>query len=308
MTKIDRAVERFCALQVARGLRPGSVERYRNDIASLMGFLERRGKGDLREATREDLVEYLRWLDRRHARTTVRLRLWRLRRLLFFLQRDRLLLRNPASDLVRKPAPSRMRDWLTGGEVDRLLEAPDTSSGLGVRNRAALELLYSSGLRLSELVRLELDDLDLAEGFVTITESKAGRGRRVPVGRVAVKWLARYLREVRPRLVAGVPRRTVTFFLSGRGTQLAKNVLGYHLRRCAAAAKIKKTVTPHVLRHSFAIHLLQNGASTRHIQAMLGHRSLEATQIYARVFPADLVRAHRRSHPRERLPKPRRRK
>jgi integrase/recombinase XerD len=147
----------------------------------------------------------------------------------------------------------------------------------------------------------------LGEGFVTVKESKSGRGRRVPVGRTAVKWLARYLREVRPRIVAGVPRRSPLVLVSERGTRLAKGVLGYHLRRYAAAAKIEKTVTPHVLRHSFAIHLLQGGASTRHIQAMLGHRSLEATQIYARVFPADLVRAHRRSHPSERLPKPRRR-
>ena len=306
MTKIERAVERFCALQVARGLKPEYVQRYRNDVASLVGFLERRGKDDLREATREDLVEYLRWLDRRYARTTVRLRLWRLRRILFFLQGDGLLLRNPAADLIRKPSPSRMRDWLTVEEVARLLEAPDATKDLGVRARAALELLYSSGLRLSELLRLELDDLDLAEGFVTVKESKAGRGRRVPVGRTAVKWLARYLREVRPRLLAGA-HRTAVAFVSASGRRLAKAVLGYHLRRYAAAAKIEKTVTPHVLRHSFAIHLLQNGASTRHIQAMLGHRSLEATQIYARVFPADLVRAHRRSHPSERLPKPRRR-
>lgn len=304
MTKIERAVERFCALQVARGLKPEYVKRYRNDLASLVGFLERRGKEDLREAAREDLVEYLRWLDRRYARTTVRLRLWRLRRVLFFLQGGGLLLRNPAADLVRKSSPSRMRNWLTVEQVGRVLEAPDTSNDLAARNRAALELLYSSGLRLSELLRLELDDLDLGEGFVTVKESKAGRGRRVPVGRIAVRWLARYLREVRPRLLAGAPRRTPVVFLSERGARLAKGVLGYHLRRYAAAARIEKNVTPHVLRHSFAIHLLQNGASTRHIQAMLGHRSLEATQIYARVFPADLVRAHRRSHPSERLPKP----
>jgi integrase/recombinase XerD len=306
VTKIERAVERFCALKAARGFKSEYVKRYRNDLASLVGFLERRGKADLREAVREDLVEYLRWLDRRYARTTVRLRLWRLRRLLFFLQGDGLLLRNPAADLVRKPSPSRMRDWLTAEEAARLLETPDTTKDLGVRDRAALELLYSSGLRLSELLRLELDDLDLGEGFVTVKESKAGRGRRVPVGRTAVKWLARYLRDVRPRLLAGAAgKRTLAVFLSDLGTPLDKRTLGYHVHRYGRRAGLEKTVTPHVFRHSFAIHLLQGGASTRHIQAMLGHRSLEATQIYARVFPADLVRAHRRSHPSERLPKPR---
>jgi integrase/recombinase XerD len=298
---LERELHRFYALLLARGRKPETVARYRGDVASLLGFLAGRGKEDLRELGRDDLVAYLLSLDRRLGRSTVRLRLCRLRRILSFLQRGRRLLRNPACGLARRGAASRMRDWLTEDEVVRLLETVDVSDDLGVRDRAALELLYASGLRAGELGRLALDDLDLAEGFVTVEESKSGAGRRVPVGRVAVAWLERYLRDVRPRL-ARRPTATVFLGATGTGRALHKDVLNARLRQYAPQAGIDKHVTCHVLRHSFAIHLLRNGASTRHIQAMLGHRSLEATQVYARVFPEDLLRVHRRCHPGERRP------
>jgi integrase/recombinase XerD len=296
---LERELRRFYGLLLARGCKSETVARYRGDVASLLGFLARRGKEDLRELGREDLVAYLAGLDARQARSSVRLRFWRLRRILSFLQEGGRLLRNPACGLARRGGPSRMRDWLTEGEVVRLLEAAQVCDDLGVRDRAALELLYSSGMRAGELARLALDDLDLAEGFVTVEESKSGAGRRVPVGRVAVAWLERYLRDVRPRLLR---RPTATVFLGATGRALHKDALNARLRRYAAQAGIDQHVTCHVLRHSFAIHLLRNGASTRHIQAMLGHRSLEATQVYARVFPEDLLRVHRRCHPGERRP------
>jgi integrase/recombinase XerD len=302
VTRLEREVERFCALQVSRGSKPDYVERYRRDVASFVAFLGGLGKQDLREATPEDLVAFLLALDRRLARSTVNLRFWRLRKLLDFLVRARVLLRNPAAKLSRKHAPSRHRDWLGEDEVERLLEAIDAGDELALRDRALLELFYSSGLRLDEARRLELDDLDLAEGFVTVRDSKNRRDRRVPVGETAIGWLQRYLREARPRLLERRPP-TAIVFLSRRATLLGKETIRARVLGHAARAGLRKHVTPHGLRHSFAVHLLRHGASTRHIQEMLGHRSLESTKLYTRLLPADLKLAHRRAHPRGRLPR-----
>ena len=309
MSAIEREVERFCAILIARGRGRAHVRRYRNDLADLVAFLHRHGKDDLREATEGDVAAFLVALDGRYARSTVNLKAFRLRKLLNYLQRSRVLLRNPASDLQRKHAPSRVRDWLSEDEIALLLESVAThdalrhSSGqaLGLRDRALLELYYSSGLRLDEARSLELDDLDLADGLVTVAESKSGRGRRVPMGTHAIHWLRRYLKEGRPQLTVKT-RRTLAVFLSQQGSKMGKETIAGRIRHYVAQAGIEKHVTAHVFRHSFAVHLLKHGASTRHIQEMLGHRSLQATQIYLRLLPADLKEAHRRSHPTARLP------
>ena len=300
MMMIERALERFEALELARGFTRDYVRRFRTDLSSFKGFLlEERGKEDLREATRDDVVGYLVVLSGSHAPATVNLRLWRLRKLLGFLEREGLLLRNPAAGVERKTATSRMRDWLTEGEVLRLLEAPDTATTLGLRDRAMLELLYSSGLRFKELRELELDDLELAEGFVTVKLSKNRRGRRVPVGDLAATWLGSYLTRARPALVSR-RRRTLVVFLSPLGSPIGHETTAKRMKHYAQLAGIDKHVTPHILRHTFAVHLLKHGASTRHIQEMLGHRRLESTAVYTRLFPAELERVHRSAHPSER--------
>ena len=148
-------------------------------------------------------------------------------------------------------------------EITSLLESVTTNDALGLRDRALFELYYSSGLRLDEARSLELDDLDLTDGLVTVAESKSGRGRRVPMGTHAIHWLRRYLKEGRSQLTVKT-RRTLAVFLSQQGSKMGKETIAGRIRRYAAQAGIEKHVTAHVFRHSFAVHLLKHGASTRH--------------------------------------------
>jgi integrase/recombinase XerD len=304
-TKIEREVERLCELDLTRGYSPGQVQRYRKEARRLAAFLAKRGKDDLREATEDDVIDYLNWLeeDQGLRRTTVTNIFFILRRLFGFLQRGAVLLENPTSNLARKRYPRRMRDWLSEDEVARLLEVPNAATVLGLRDRAAMEVLYSCGLRQGELRALDVDDLDLGEGLVTVKVSKSGVFRRVPLGRVARHWLGRYLDEARPRLLARRELDTPAspaVFLNRSGDRIDAHPLPLALARYAREAGIKKKVTPHVIRHTVAIHLLKYGAATRHIQALLGHKHLISTQVYTRVLPQDLKRVHQRCHPAER--------
>lgn len=300
---VERALERFVAIERARGRSEGYLRRFPPLVRDLLGFLRGRGKDDLREAAAQDLVAYLRRLEERQKPASVTNVFFQLRRLFAFLAREGLLLRDPMAGLHRKRGERRLRDWLSEAEALTLLRAPDTTRPRGLRDRALLEVLYSCGLRVGELVRLDLDDLDLGERLVTVRESKSGCFRRVPIGTKAAAWVAKYLGEARPKLRES-KRPTLAVFLGVAGKRMARSAVETMVAQAGRKARIEKAVTPHVLRHSFAVHLLKNGASTRHIQAMLGHRHLGSTQVYTRMLPADLKRIHRRSHPAEKgLPK-----
>ena len=262
-------LDRFYACELARGLKPGTIAAYRHEVGELLAFLASLGKEDLREATTDDLVAYLAHLDRKGlASLTVAYRLGRLRRFFAYFHRSGVLFLDPATDLRRRQPPRRLRAWLTEEETKRLLEQPDVATPLGLRNRAALELLYSSGLRIGELLALELDDLDLGEGYATVRTSKTGRGRRVRIGRVATSWVARYVKEVRPQLAR---RRSLLLFVSTTGRALPPRRHRPSPRRlCGRGEDREAGLSACATRHSFAVHLLRNGASTRHIQDSSG--------------------------------------
>ena len=299
-------VERFLALERARGLTAKTVRDYERALSELLALALARGKSDdLRELDTDDVVAYLLELaGRGREEATIRSRLYKLKRLFAYLQRTGWLLVDPAAGIKRRYVPESMRAWLSEDEAERLLQAPRPARRREeIRNRAIVEVLYSTGLRLGELLSLELHDLDLAEGYVTVRQSKNGDGRVVPLGQEAVQWVRRYLREVRPRHVERVRDRdrrecAAVVFLSTVGRRLRWNQVNGPIKRYAERAGIDKNVSAHVLRHSFAMHLLRNGASTRHIQAMLGHRDLLATQRYTRLLQLELRDVHRRAHPR----------
>jgi len=215
-----------------------------------------------------------------------------------------VLLYDPASTLaLPKRKGTLPRSVLTKQEVARLLAAPDPTTPLGLRDRAMLEVLYSTGIRNAELRALKLYDLDLDRGLLRINEGKNARDRVVPLGRAACNYLREYLTEARPRLLK--PRGTdatteQTVFLSRTGRPLLTLGVIHPIRKHARRAGIEKSITPHTLRHTFATHMLQGRADIRHIQAMLGHASVATTQIYTRVEVTDLKAVHRRCHPRER--------
>jgi len=218
-----------------------------------------------------------------------------------WLEAEGKILKDPARRLklprVPKPFP---RGVLTCKEMTRLLAVPDLTTTLGRRDRAILELLYSSGIRNSELRSLKLTALNLSEGLVTVHEGKGKKSRVVPIGKTAGRHLVRYLEESRPRLRRS--RFEEHVFLSRTGRALASVDLIVLIRKAGEKAGLGKPVRPHGLRHTCATHLLKGGADIRYIQELLGHASLSSTQVYTHVAAADLKRVHERCHPRERKP------
>ena len=203
---------------------------------------------------------------------------------------------NPAEDLQPPRAWAALPSYLSVEEVDRLLQLPDVATPRGLRDRAFIELLYATGLRVSELVALGASSLNLEGGYLT-TRGKGAKERLVPIGDEAVSWVARYLREGRPRLLRG--RTSPRLFVNARGgTGLSRLGVWKILKGYGKTAGLSRRLSPHVLRHSFATHLLERGADLRAIQMMLGHSDLSTTQIYTHVLEARLRAIHERYHPR----------
>ena len=216
-----------------------------------------------------------------------------------YLAASRVLQENPAALLVAGGIRRAIPETLSADHVNRLLESIDPADvPFGARDRAMLEMLYGSGLRVSELVNLRAGQIDWEEMFLRIT-GKGGKTRYVPLGRVAADALRRYLREGRPKLCRE-GRRAEALFLSNRGAQLTRERIRQIIKARAAAAGLPENVYPHIMRHSFATHLLENGADLRVIQDMLGHSDLATTQIYTHVEQKRLVNLHRSFHPRGR--------
>jgi integrase/recombinase XerD len=193
------------------------------------------------------------------------------------------------------------RHILTVAEVRRLLQAPDVASTLGYRDRTIMEVLYSTGIRRQELLNLAVNDLDLEAGLLTVRQGKGGKDRVVPMGRIAAQFLENYLSGIRPELLGKREERGAqVLFLSVRGLPLSKSTLAERLEIHRRAAGLAQPLTPHVFRHTCATHMVCNGANVRHVQEMLGHVSLDTTQMYLHLSISDLKEAHGRAHPRER--------
>jgi len=212
-----------------------------------------------------------------------------------FLLREKVIKSNPFENLVTPKIPKRLPNFLYPEEVNALLEAPDPQSPLGLRDRALLELLYSTGVRVEELISINLNDLDLEEGEIKIL-GKGNKERIVLFGSQARKALEVYLRQARPNLLEGKKSRFL--FIGQRGPSLSKRQVERIIRTYAKKAGIPKKVTPHTLRHSFATHLLSGGADLRMVQELLGHVSLSTTQVYTHITKERLKQVYNLAHPR----------
>jgi integrase/recombinase XerD len=291
-----RLIEQFLDAQwMERGLSENTLAAYRSDLNGLAAWLARRERGIV-AARREDLLDYLseRVINGARPRTTARL-LSSLRRLYRYLVREGHLSEDPTARIdaprIGRPLP----DSLSEEEVEALLNAPDVSGALGLRDRAMLELLYACGLRVSELVSVTTEQINLTQGVVRLM-GKGSKERLVPLGEEAVDWLQRYIAESRPELVAGRVARPL--FITRRGKALTRQAFWYRLRHYAAKSGIDKVLSPHTLRHAFATHLLNHGADLRVVQMLLGHSDLSTTQIYTHVARERLKELHARHHPR----------
>jgi integrase/recombinase XerD len=296
-----RAVDRYLdALAYERGLAENTLAAYRRDLERLGKDLGGRGH-DLTTADREDLAGHIRRLRRKglSPRTLTRA-VSSLRGFYAFLVGEGERVDDPAAALVAPKLPRPLPKVLTEKEVEALLASPDLSEALGIRNKAMFELLYATGLRVSELVGLTLPQLRLEVGFL-IAFGKGSKERVVPVGESAEEWVGRYLRDARPELYGKSNSRRDSrhevVFVNFRGAPLTRMGFWKVLKQHAREAGVRG-VSPHVLRHSFATHLLEHGADLRAVQMMLGHADIATTEIYTHIHQARLKGLYDRFHPR----------
>ncbi len=294
---IDRLVDGFLLhLATERRLSRHTVEAYGSDLRRFATFLLDGGI-DVRDFDRPRCLQFLTSARGAglSARSTAR-HVSSLRSFFRYLAAEGLLPDNPLAD-VRGPKIGRpLPRYLTVTEVERLLDAPDRATPEGMRDRAMLDLMYASGLRASEVVTLRLENVDMNAGFVRIL-GKRGKERVVPVARAALETLRDYLSGSRSAFLRG-KAATNALFLSRRGRPITRQTLWNRIARWARAAGIRQKISPHVLRHSFAGHLLAGGADLRAVQAMLGHADIATTQIYTHVTPERIREIHRKHHPR----------
>jgi integrase/recombinase XerD len=289
-------IEAFAdALWMERGLSENTLSAYRGDLNAFASWLENR-QLPLLVAQRKDLLEYLAYKATCGARvrSTARL-LSSLRRFYQYLVREGRIPEDPSA---RIDAPKLMRSvprFLTEDEVERLLDAPDISKALGLRDRTMLEMLYASGLRVSELVTLDLHQVNLQQGIARI-RGKGGKERLVPIGEEAITWIDRYMHESRQELLK--KQVSDALFPTSRGAAMTRQGFWYLIKRYAQKAGIEKHLSPHTLRHAFATHLLNHGADLRVVQMLLGHSNLSTTQIYTHVARERLKSLHAEHHPR----------
>jgi len=298
--KFSQAVqdfERYLLLDMNRSA--NTIQSYRRDLAKFQAYLTEQ-EIDKVEAIDEVTVRaFLAKLSQAsYAASSTSRMLSSLKQFFLFLRKEGILEINPMS-LVHRPKQGRhLPKVLTAKEIEALLQAPDTSSPHGLRDRAIFELMYATGLRVTELVQLKLEDLHLELGFIQ-TLGKGDKERLVPLIDEAIEWLEAYLEQVRPsflRLAGSASPREV--FLTERGKAFTRQGIWKNLNKYVALAGIKQTVSPHMLRHSFATHLLENGADLRMVQELLGHADISTTQIYTHISTQRLQEVYRKYLPR----------
>lgn len=283
-------------LRFERGSSERTLEAYERDVLRMAAFLSASGRRDPAEVATGDLRSLvLRLKDAGLEASSISRNISAFRTYFGFLLAEGLLTADPSEKLQAPRGWRRLPEVLTVAEIERLMNAPDLAHPLAWRDRAMLEVLYGSGLRVSELTDLQTRNLSLDEE-VALVLGKGGKERVVPVGRRAIGALGLYLREVRPRLEKG--RGLGRVFLNARGQPLTRMGVWKLLRQHVVTAGIEKAVSPHTLRHSFATHLLEGGADLVAVQEMLGHADISTTQIYTHVDRRYLMEVHRSFHPR----------
>jgi integrase/recombinase XerD len=282
---------------------PHTIRAERGNLRRFLGYLADRGIADVRAVTREHVWEYATMLvPRALAAHTKALKLTAIRLFFRWLRRRHLILVDPATVLPRMKEPERLpRALMERHEVNLVLAQPELWTLAGFRDRTMLEVLYATGVRAAELLALAVADVDLVDGLLRVNQGKGRKDRIVPLGTVAGKFVAEYLRAVRPRLARGSADGPL--FVAGPGRRMPYNTLARRIRAYALRAGVKTRVTAHVFRHTCATEMLRGGSSIRHVQELLGHANVSTTQVYARVLPLDLVAMHARCHPLERGPR-----
>ena len=283
-------------LTVERGLSKNTIMAYRTDLEHFIGRMEAIGINEAERVKRQDITSYMLYLkDKGIGSNSISRALVAIKMFYRFLVQEHLA-KEDVSGIIESPKLIRaLPDVLNIDEVDKLLSGPDLRDKVGIRDKAALELMYATGMRVSEMVEITKEGVNLDVGFIKC-RGKGDKERIVPIGRKAKEALVRYIDKVRPGLLKG--RDDPHLFISRLGKKISRVSFWKMIKRYARSARIKKEITPHTLRHSFATHLLEKGADLRVVQEMLGHADIATTQLYTHIDRTRLKAIHKQFHPR----------
>ncbi|MEB3102753.1 site-specific tyrosine recombinase XerD [Ferviditalea candida] len=287
-------------LSVERGLARNTLESYERDITHYLEYLKTLGVSSLQQTAKSHITGYMLKLKQLgRASSTMSRNMVSIRAFYQFLVRERLLEKDPSLNMEVPKLEKRLPKVLSVDEVERLLEAPVISNAGGMRDKAMLELLYATGIRVSELISLDVDDVNLAMGFVRCT-GKGSKERIIPIGKIASRWLNDYIQGMRLKLLKK-SKAEPALFANHLGTRMTRQGFWKIIKKYALESGIHKEITPHTLRHSFATHLLENGADLRAVQEMLGHADISTTQIYTHVTTKKMKEVYDMTHPRAKI-------
>lgn len=296
--KLDDTIEDYVRyLRLDRGLSQNTIISYKQDIKEYSEFLIENKYNDFSSSNEELIFMYFKKLVNNNKSENSILRQYSsLNKFHQWLEFNSQISKNPMTNMVSPKKGSHLPVALSMAEVEKLIEMPDTDKALGLRDRAILETLYATGLRVSELINLKLDDIHLEIGLIK-TIGKGNKERLIPIGDMAIKWIEIYIKDVRKSQIEKYGSNKY-LFLNFRGKQLTRQSIWKMIKKYINSAGIKKDVTPHTLRHSFATHLLENGADLRIVQELLGHSDISTTQIYTHISKQRLRDVFEKSHPR----------
>mgnify|MGYP001396761700 CR=1 FL=1 len=292
----DNIIDSFCdSIWIEKGLSKNTIESYASDLNQLSKWLSSNDK-TIEECNEIDINMFLaEKIEKGNLATSITRSLSSIKTFFNWLTYKNIIKINP-SELIESPKIGRRLPVnLSEEDVEKILQAPNLSSSYGIRDKAMLELLYATGLRISELVNLKFNDIDFKRGIIKVT-GKGGKERIVPVGETALSWITSYIDNTREDLI--VDNENIYLFLSNRGKQLSRKLCWSIISNYSKESLNNKTISPHSLRHAFATHLLNHGADLRTVQMLLGHSSLSTTQIYTHVARERLIKFHTKYHPR----------
>lgn len=286
-------------LTVEKGLSGNTIDAYRRDLYKYIDFLDKEKKiNHIREAKHSDITDFMMLeKDKGLSPNSVSRNLVAIKVFHRFLARERYVKENVADVLDSPKLWKHLPDVLSVSEIEQILKVPNLKNWMGIRDRAILELLYATGMRVSELATLAMDNVNIDVGFLKCV-GKGEKERIVPVGKQAKEMLCRYMDKVRPKLLKKQAKASRFVFLSRLGKSISRQSIWKMIKKYANAAHIKKKITPHTLRHSFATHMLERGADLRVVQELLGHADISTTQIYTHIDKERLKAIHRKYHPR----------
>lgn len=282
-------------LKVEKGLSVNSLLSYQQDLKKYTSYLENRGISEPLKITSKDISEFLFSLRNRVAIITIARILSTIKSFHKFLVREKITPRSPADFLESPKTDKKIPSFLNFEEIQKMLKVPNLKNHQGIRSRAILELMYATGLRVSESSYLKISDINLDLGFIKC-KGKGSKERIVPLGKIAQQFIQKYMLEARPKLLG--KKVSQYLFLAQGARRLSRQSIWKMLKKTVIKTGIKKKVTPHTLRHSFATHLLERGADLRSVQEMLGHSSIITTQIYTHINQTRLKEIHTKFHPR----------